>query len=638
MLKIIIIQICLLTLCLQADSYKNEILPFLKKNCIECHGGRKVKGKIDFTKIKTLEDARKHYKVFESGLELIHAKEMPPEDEPQPTKKEVAVYEQWYEKTFIQDVKARPAIFKPRRLSVNEYKNTIEDLFGFKLEVSYSIAEETVQETSLVRKVLPKDPPGKSGFKNDTHANPLTPVIWDGYSYIIDSALVKLFHQKHKKELEYYTGKLSKDGITPKEAEKFLRKFYPNAVRRPASEEYIQKSLENIAKAKSKEAALRSEVKAILMSPAFMYRGLKMPRKSGQNPVDQFEFAERLSYFLWASKPDSALMKLAEQGKLSDSKILKSEIDRMIASQKSRNLSEDFAEQWFALSEIENIGGRYPMIKTLRTQPVEFFNYLVTENRPLIELIDSKVTFANPLMRGYYKDANQIKKYSKQKGIEIEFVPHSKIVLKQTQRRGGIMTMPGILAMNASKGRTSPILRGTWILERILGDHLPEPPMDVGSVPNNKKGENLSFRQRFEAHKSNKTCAVCHDKIDPLGFALEAYDSLGKDRLLSQKPSKKKKGKSAPTAAKIDTTGVLYGDKFKDFEELKGLLLTKHKETVVRNIVRKFMSYALSRKLEYYDRPTVEEIVKKMLKTNGTYKQLIFEIATSLPFKETIIQ
>lgn len=638
MKRLLIVLACLVSCGALGDSYQRTVIPFLKKNCIECHGGKKVKGKIDFTKIRNLDDAREHYKIFESSLELIHEKEMPPEDEPQPSKNEIKVYESWYKKTFIDEVKARPAEFKPRRLSVTEYKNTVENLFGFKLEVAYAAAEETVQETSLVRKVLPTDPPGKSGFKNDTSGNPLSPVIWDGYSYIIDTALGKFFSKKHRKELEYYSGKIDNDKFSQANAESLIRTFYPRALRRSVPSEDINKSIEMVKSSKNKIKALKTELKAILMSPRFIYRGLMVAKQKGQQKVDQFEYAERLSYFLWASMPDSDLFKLAEQGKLTDPKILKSEISRMISDQRSRNLSEDLADQWFALSEIENIGGRYPFIKSVRTQPVEFFNYLVTENRPLMELIDSKVTFANPLLRGYYKDANQINKYSKQKGIEVEFVPHNKIILKNTERRGGIMTMPGILAMNASKGRTSPVLRGTWVLERILGDHLPEPPMDVGQVAKNKKGENLSFRERFEAHRSNKTCAVCHDKIDPLGFALEAYDSLGKDRLLGGTSKKKKKGKSAPTSEPIDTTGNLYGDSFKDFQELKNLLKTKHKETIVRNIVRRFMSYGLSRKLEYFDRPEVERIVQKMIQTNGTYKDLVFEIATSLPFKETIFQ
>lgn len=638
MLNKLLMLTSLLSLQVFGDSYQEQIVPFLKKHCIECHGGKKVKGKVDFTKIKTLDDARTEYKIFESGLELIHEKEMPPEDEPQPSKAEVGVYENWYNYTFIKNVKARPADFKPRRLSVTEYKNTIEDLFGFELEFSFSQAEETVQETSLIRKVLPKDPPGKSGFKNDTHSNPLTSVIWDGYSYVTDKALEKFFSKKHKKQLEYYAGPVSKDGFSQINGEKLIRSFYARILRRTVPSSDIQKSITMIKNSKNKLNAVKSELKAVLMSPRFIYRGLMMPKKSGQVAVDQFEYAERLSYFLWGSMPDSDLMKLAKDGKLSDTKIIKQEIDRLIADQRSRNLAEDFADQWLALSEIENIGGRYPFIKSVRTQPIEFFNYLIAENRPLMELLDSKVTFANPLLRGYYKDANQIKAYKKQMGIEMEFVPHNKIILNKTERRGGIMTMPGILAMNSSKGRTSPVLRGTWVLERILGDHLPEPPMDVGQVAKNKKGQNLSFRQRFEAHRSNKTCAVCHDKIDPLGFALESYDSLGKDRLLGEVSKKKKKGKNTQAPEPIDTTGNLYGDSFKDFSGLKKLLMTKHKETIVRNIVRKFMSYALCRKLEYFDRPVVEGIVKRMMQNNVTYKQLVYEIAVSLPFKETIVQ
>ncbi|MCM8537280.1 MAG: DUF1588 domain-containing protein [Lentisphaeraceae bacterium] len=617
---------------------KSEVTPFLNKYCIECHGGKKVKGKLDLTKIKNQKDLLKNYEVFESALDLIHEKEMPPDDELQPSKKEVALYENWYKKTFIQNVKAQAGPAKPRRLSVNEYKNTLRDLLGFDLNINFAEAEETVMEKSLVKKIMPLDPPGKSGFQNDTHDTPLTSVLWGKYAFISETAVSNLFQKKNRSHLEKYSGTITKNNFTKSHAEKLIKNFAPMAFRRHMPTSEIQKTLSRIDSEDVIEST-KFELKAMLMSPRFLFRGHMVKTQSGkQQKVDDYEIAERLSYFIWGSMPDKKLLSLAYRKKLNSPEILKKEINRMASDDKSKNLAEDFAYQWFALNEIEHIGGRFPVTKSMMTQPVYFFNYLIKENRPLMELIDSKVSFANPLLRSYYdkKDQKGIKAYRKGKGIEIEYVPHSRITLENTTTRGGILTMPGILAMNASKGRTSPVLRGTWVLERILGDHLPEPPNDVGVVAENKKGQNLSFRERFEIHKSNKTCAVCHDRIDPLGFALESYDSMGKFRS-HMGGIKNRKTKVTSPKSPIDASGELYGEKFTDFTGLKKLLKTKHKETIIRNIVRKTMSYALCRKLEVYDKEAVEKIVSKMIKENGTYQDLIFTISQSMPFQEVYL-
>jgi hypothetical protein len=635
-MKKIILTGLLLTLSSQAKelTLKSEVTPFLNKYCIECHGGKKVKGKVDLTKIKTHKDLLKNYEVFESALELIHEKEMPPEDEAQPSQAEVKKYENWYKKTFIENVAAQAGPAKPRRLSVNEYRNTLRDLFGFDLEVNFSAAEETVMERSLVKKMMPLDPPGKSGFQNDTHDTPLTSVLWGKYSFLTDAAISNLFQKKNRLYLEKYSGPIKANNFSKDNAEKLLKSFVPLAFRRALPKAEIQKIIANLD-SKNIVESTKFELKAVLMSPKFIFRGLMMKAQTGkQHDVDQFELAERLSYFIWGSTPDTKLLSLAYHKKLNNPQTLKAQIARMVTDEKSKNLAENFAYQWFALNEIEHLGGRFPVTKSMMTQPEYFFHYLIQEDRPLMELVDSRVSFANPLLKNYYdkKDQKGIKSYKKSKGIEIEYVPHSKITLENTKSRGGILTMPGILAMNASKGRTSPVLRGTWVLERILGDHLPEPPNDVGAVAENKKGQNLSFRQRFEAHKSNKTCAVCHDRIDPLGFALESYDSLGMFRTHTGRANDKKNPKLP-----VDASGELYGEKFTDFSGLKSLLMTKHKETIIRNIVRKSMSYALCRKLEVYDKEAVEKIVSHMIKKDGTYQELILAISLSMPFQEVYI-
>ena len=236
----------------------------------------------------------------------------------------------------------------------------------------------------------------------------------------------------------------------------------------------------------------------------------------------------------------------------------------------------------------------------------------------MIELIDSRVAFVNPYTKGFYgEDSRQLTRYRKAAGIEREIVPNQKITLVKTTNRGGILTMPGILAMNRG-----PILRGTWILERILGEHLPEPPPDVGQVPPAPRGQKLTFRQRFEQHRSKAACAVCHNKIDPLGFAFQRYQ-----------------GGSYQNNAKVDTSGQLpTGEKFEDYPGLKQILVTSQKKRVIRNIVERTLSYALCRNLELFDLPTVDKITNKLYESNGTYRDLVFEIAMSLPFRETIIE
>ena len=185
----------------------------------------------------------------------------------------------------------------------------------------------------------------------------------------------------------------------------------------------------------------------------------------------------------------------------------------------------------------------------------------------MLELIDSRTDFANSLTAKFYgPDRKRIPSRRGRKGIELEAVPLTKITLGETPERGGLLTMPGILAMNRG-----PVQRGNWMLERILGVHLPEPPPDVGQVEPNRRGEKLSFRQRFEKHRSNPTCAVCHDRIDPLGFALQAYDDKG----------------AFTRAGDIDTAGQLPdGEKFEDFAGLKRILLTSHKEPIIRKLVK----------------------------------------------------
>ncbi|MBT5928180.1 MAG: DUF1588 domain-containing protein, partial [Verrucomicrobia bacterium] len=327
---------------------------------------------------------------------------------------------------------------------------------------------------------------------------------------------------------------------------------------------------------------------------------------------------------------------LAGDESLLNESVVEQQLDRMLKSPKSRYLAESFASQWFSFGEIEEAVGSVPVRVALRSQALDFVHYLFTENRLLMELIDSDVSFVSPLIAKHYgKDRKQLKPYRKQKGIELEIVPTQRIQLEHTQERGGLLTMPGILAMNRG-----PVIRGTWMLERILGEHLPDPPMDVGQVPPQQPGENLSFRQRFELHRSQATCALCHDKIDPLGFAAEGFDQQGGYVLVGQKALPNGEVQYVNKRGEVvDTSGIMpNGTGFDGFDSLKNVLKTEYRSQIIQNIVEKTLSFALCRSLELYDRPAVEAIVSTLEKTDGTYRDLLLMILQSLPFRETIVK
>ena len=613
-----------------------EIRAFINQYCLKCHGGEKVKGEVDFSLIQTNADMDAHFELWETAVELLREKDMPPEDSTElPTPQEIESVSNWYQTRFEQAVQSHPGFFKPRRLSAEEYRNTLHSLFGFDLEVQIMEAEQTVAERSLVLKLMPTDPPGKSGFTNDTQRNPISTLLWDRYAYLADMALERWFKEKgwttHQPTDEH-------QGPNLMEAQNALAAFLPRAMRRPLAENEIFVHLENIRSSDHPPGqALWDELKAALMSPGFLYRGMLMPRQSGQQQtVDAFEYAERMSYFLWGDMPDETLSKLAFDGTLLKESSINQQLDRMLQSPKSRYLVDSFAWQWFSLGDMDEAVQQVPVREALRSQVMDFVHYLFMEDRPLMELVDSKVSFINPLIAKHYgKDRSQLKPYKKQKGIELEIVPTQRIQLLNTPERGGILTMPGILAMNRG-----PVIRGTWMLEKILGDHLPDPPMNVGQVPPQQPGENLSFRERFESHRNQASCALCHDKIDPLGFALEGYDRQGTYILSETKtfPNGEIKHVSK-TGDLVDTSGVMpNGTRFDSFTDLKHILKTEYRTKVIRNIVERTLAFALCRSLELYDRPTVDSIATKLEETDGTYRELLLMILQSLPFRETFVR
>ena len=608
--------------------FEETILPILQASCIKCHGKEKIKGEVDFSKISTQVDADSQFELWETVTEVIMANEMPPEDNPPLSAEEKKLVLKWYEEQLKTPIEAKPGIYKPRRLSGPEYRNTLRSLFGFDLEVAIAHAQQTVTgEKSLVLKLLPKDPPGESGFINDTNSSPISPVILEQYAFIANAALEKLFAPKQRSELEAMMQAKLPDNwrpneITQDQAQSIIKKFTLRAMRRHTSDVTINNILKPLKDKTGPQLlkALKFEMKAIMLSPKFLYRGLLMEKFPGQQrPVDDYELAERLSYFLWEDRPDETLMDLAMKGDLHNKETLKEQVDRMLKSPKSISLAESFGVQWLGIANLDELIKEPISHHSLRHQPVLFLNHLFTQDRPVIELINSKTTFVNQGVSGFYgQDRARMTRFSKPKGIERTKTPFEEFTLEKATWRGGIITMPGILTMNRG-----PIQRGTWLLRRILGVRLGEPPADIPPIKPSPRGQNLTFRERFERHRSDASCARCHEKIDPLGFSLDHYDVKG--QFLQNKDALPDASGKLPT-----------GESFKNYAELKEILVTSQKEKIVRNSVERTLSYAMCRKLTRHDQPTIDLITKNIVKDNGTWKDLFVEIVNSLPFRETI--
>ena len=640
--------------------YRVSVEPLLKKHCCQCHGDKdEVRGDVNFRVIETGPQIKAAFELWSNVLKLIETGSMPPETQPRLTPAEIAQFKAWYQRELVDTIAPLPDVLRPRRLSAHEYRQTLRSLFGFDLEVSIAEAEQTVVEKSLVMKLLPVDPPGPSGFKNDTSANPLTTNVWEQYSFLLDDALEQWLSPGNRNRLEVVTGPITSKHMTPEQCEKLLNWMLRRIYRRTPTTETIQTCVASIRgkQGPELEAALRMELKSVLMSLPFIYRGLLATvddlKVSDQDDspvsygrVDDHELAERLSYFLWGDMPDERLMQLADEGTLRIPETYASEIARMLADPKSRNLAENFGVEWFSLDEISTVSKNPPVSHALRQQPIDFLNYLFIEGRPLLELIDSKVTFLNPHTAKFYpRDRKRMAAYKKQRGIEVEAVPNQRLELVGSLERGGLLTMPGILAMNRG-----PVIRGTWMLEKVLGEHLPDPPANVGQVKPNQPGENLTFRERFELHRSDATCAICHNKIDPLGFAMQAYDSTGAYNPTGLNPTKGKNRKQKKNKVKedehalvdpplLDTSGRLPGGQpFENFRELKQILLTSQRRRIIENIVKRTLSYALARELNVHDMPTVDEISSELDRhgnlelREGSYHDLIHLVVNSLPF------
>jgi hypothetical protein len=406
-------------------------------------------------------------------------------------------------------------------------------------------------------------------------------------------------------------------------AKRILSPIVRRAFRRDVTDSDLQPFLKTFATARQKrgfEAAIGAAIRDVLLTPDFLFR-LEFDRpdatQGAAQPVTDFELASRLSFFLWSSIPDDQLLEVAGSGKLRDGKMLEREVRRMLADRRSSTLMDNFAAQWLGLrglSGVEPDKQLFPefdaaLATAFQTETRLFVNSLIRENRSVLDLLRAKYTYLDERLAGHY-------------GIPGVTGPgFRRVPLDGNVERGGLLAQGSILLLTSHSTRTSPVLRGKWILDNLLNSPPPAPPANVPPLDESPgNGRKLTAREQVERHRANPSCAGCHDRIDPLGFALENYDVIGRWR-------------SKDDGGPIDASAkMLGGTTFNGPQGLKQMLLSRSGEFVHATLER-LMTYALGRELDARDQPTVRDIMRQTEADGYRFHDLILAVVKSVPFE-----
>jgi len=609
-------------------TYDTDVLPIIRTRCLECHNGEKSEGEFDLSKFADGKSAVAGIDTWERVARRVRQNEMPPQGSPGLNDDQKGRFHRWVDSRPNEDLCRQIASDETqawykghvmsRRLTAVEYGNAVEHLTGVKL-----LASETP----------PSDGAGGEGF--DTVGDSLftSPIHLEAYLAIADRVIDSAVNAEQTKSGDALPNQPRLITRLPKSldssstlddeaaARETLALFAKRAWRRPVTDEEIDRLMVLFRQSLTSEhlflSAIRQPLKAVMVSPHFLFVVESEPEGSGVQRITPHQLATRLALLIWSSIPDETLLEQADRGLLHDDQMLKREVRRMLADPKARGLGENFGLQWLGLrnfGELRPDSELFPdfdptLAADMREEAVALLTSVFRDNAPLSDLIAADYIYVNGRLANHYE-------------IELPSdAPWQRVSLAD-RRRGGVITMASVLTAASYPRRTSPVLRGRWLLEELLGANVPPPPPNVPALE--EAGDSastvLTMRQRLEVHRKNPDCASCHDRMDPLGFGLENFDAIGRWRSLDH-------------GSAIDATGKLpSGETFDGPEQLKATLMKRSGE-FEKHFVRKLLGFALGRSLNKFDMCVVDECLKALKENDGRASVLIEQIALSYPFQ-----
>jgi len=636
--------------------------------CIECHGMKgKVKGEVNLISFTEGKDLKGDPELLQTIMEVIDFGEMPPEGN-QPidnTERKMIVAE--LKKLLAESVSGSEKDFVKapiRRMTRFQYANAVKDLLELKVEV-FPLPEKMMRDRSgyfkpasgkmPAKMMVSSRPLGKSGlieprmdgvapFPQDLRAEngydtqgdhlSLSPLLMEDF-FRLSQSIVKSpsFNPKNVGVWTQYFEK-SKRGINQMdELKSRLQHLLKRAFRAPVDDKTFSKyysfAEQEMNKGMEMGDAMKDVFSAILASPRFLYlydRGGEESREpeSRQN----LDLASRLSFFLWGSVPDDQLLEVAMEATLRQDEQLTRQVDRMLTDEKVKRFCDSFPTQWLQLDRIISAvpdEKKYrdfyygpPLYRTtmdMMMEPLLLFETVLIEDRSVLELIDSNYTFRSARLSKWYGDAPNGKLGGP---VTIRFTRQS----VKDRRHGGLITNGAVMTMTSGPLETKPITRGAWVAGVIFNSPPPPPPAEVPPLPEEKEvDDSLTLRERFADHRERADCAGCHEKLDPLGFALENFDPVGRWR------------EKYHNGREVDASGTLFrSHKFSNIIEFKDAIL-KEKNRFVRGLAGHLLAFGLGRELNPSDSLALDEIVESVEGENYSMKSLIHAVVKSKPFR-----
>jgi hypothetical protein len=591
----------------EKSTFAAHVAPLVQKYCVRCHGPKKAKAGVRLDRDRDEASALKDRALWEKVADIVRSGDMPPAGAKRPSPAELDSLNAWLDRVVLKvdcSGPRDPGRVTIRRLNRAEYNNTIRDLVG----VDFRPAKD-----------FPADDVGY-GFDNIGDVLSLPPLLMEKYLDAAEQVVEKAWADP-KARARLFPRPRKKPGDRRFVLDN-LRTFATRAYRRPATDEEVKRLARLVRQAAENgdgfETGVKNALTAVLVSPHFLFR-IEVDREPGNpravHPITDWELASRLSYFLWSSMPDEELFSLAREKKLRQPGVLEGQVRRMIKDPKAKALADNFAGQWLqtrGLAEFKPDPRQFPAFndelrRDMQKETELFFLNVVREDRSILDFIDSDYTFVNERLARHYGLRGV-------KGNEFR-----KVSLAGTPR-GGVLTQASVLAVTSNPTRTSPVKRGKFILDNILGTPPPPPPPDAGEL---KEGPELTgtLRQRMEQHRANPSCATCHARMDPLGFGFENFDAVGAWRTHEGK-------------LPIDPSGVLPGGQsFKGPAGLRAILKKKQGQ-FAKCLTEKLLTYALGRGMERSDRCFIEEIARKAAKSDYRFSGLVIETVKSDPFQK----